>query len=172
MTRAGLTTVHVRGFRSLRDASFRPEAIAAIVGEPSTGKSNLLSAIWALLDPAAAPLVPPTCPRTAAARSGSSASSRTAGRSPSRSSAGGRDGGAEAETTTDGGRPPVVFLPAALRGGELLAAPGPAGNPGPIQALFREAAARVEAETDRRRSTPWSRGSRRGVTRATAARSC
>ena len=46
--------MRVRGFRTLRDARFRPGAIAAIVGEPSTGKSNLLAAIWALLDPEAA----------------------------------------------------------------------------------------------------------------------
>ena len=52
----GLTGVHVRGFRSLKDTSFRPGTISAIVGEQSAGKSNLLTAIWALLDPTAAPL--------------------------------------------------------------------------------------------------------------------
>ena len=52
----GLTGVHVRGFRSLKDTSFRPGTISAIVGELSAGKSNLLTAIWALLDPTAAPL--------------------------------------------------------------------------------------------------------------------
>ena len=51
-----LTGVHGRGFRSLKDTSFRPRTIAAIVGEQSAGKSNLLTAIWALLDPTAAPL--------------------------------------------------------------------------------------------------------------------
>ena len=56
MSAFGLTGVHVRGFRSLKDTSFRPGAISAIVGEQSTGKSNLLTAIWALLDPDAAPL--------------------------------------------------------------------------------------------------------------------
>ena len=56
MAAFGLTSVHIHGFRSLKETSFRPGTISAIVGEPSTGKSNLLSAIWALLDPEAAPL--------------------------------------------------------------------------------------------------------------------
>lgn len=138
MSGARLTTVRVRGFRSLRDASFRPGAIAAIVGEPSTGKSNLLSAIWALLDPAAAPLAPSdVCDD---------------GEGPIRIEGELADGGAIAVEglppeggTTDGQRPPVVFLPAALRDGDLVTVPGPAGDTGPIPALFREAAVRTDA---------------------------
>jgi hypothetical protein len=135
MTRAGLTMVHVRRFRSLRDASFRPGAIAAIVGEPSTGKSNLLSALWALLDPAAAPLTPSDVWEDGGGEIrivGELAEGRTI------AVEGIPPGG---ETTVEGERPPVLVLPAALRGGELLAAPGPAGSAGPIPALFREAVA-------------------------------
>jgi energy-coupling factor transporter ATP-binding protein EcfA2 len=139
MTRFGLTTLHVRGFRSLRDASFRPGAIAAIVGEPSSGKSNLLWAIWALLDPAAAPLAPSDVCED--------------GGGPIRIVGELADGGAiavegvppRAGSTADGQRPPVVFLPAALRGGELVADPGPARNEGPIPAVFRGAAASANA---------------------------
>jgi predicted ATP-dependent endonuclease of OLD family len=52
-----LTRVRVQGFRTLRDAGFRPGPVSALVGEPGTGKSNLLAAVRAILDPANAPLV-------------------------------------------------------------------------------------------------------------------
>jgi predicted ATP-dependent endonuclease of OLD family len=52
----GIVGVEVRGFRSAREVSFAPDAMCALVGEASTGKSNLLAAIRAVLDPAGAPL--------------------------------------------------------------------------------------------------------------------
>jgi hypothetical protein len=55
----GLVELRVRGFRSLLDVVFRPGSLSALVGEARAGKSNLLAAIRALLDPAAAPLLPP-----------------------------------------------------------------------------------------------------------------
>ena len=138
MTGFGLTTVHVRNFRSLRDASFRPGTISAIVGEPSTGKSNLLRAIWALLDPAAAPLDPSDL----AANGGGPI--RIVGEL-----ADGRAISVEGlppagEAPANDGRPPAVFLPAALRGGDLVADPGPAVDGSPIPTLLRETAARTE----------------------------
>jgi predicted ATPase len=54
--RLGLTTVEVKGFRSARDVSFSPGPVCALVGEANAGKSNLLAAMRAVLDPAAAPL--------------------------------------------------------------------------------------------------------------------
>jgi hypothetical protein len=50
----GLSRLRVRGFRSALDVSFEPGQVCALVGEANTGKSNLLLAVRALLDPAAA----------------------------------------------------------------------------------------------------------------------
>lgn len=52
----GLRRVRIQGFRSVRDVVFEPGSICALVGEVQAGKSNLLSAIRALLDPDAPPL--------------------------------------------------------------------------------------------------------------------
>jgi integrase len=52
----GVTRVEVSGFRSARDVAFSPGPLCALVGEADAGKSNLLAAIRAVLDPAAAPL--------------------------------------------------------------------------------------------------------------------
>jgi hypothetical protein len=46
----GVSRLRVRGFRSARDVELLPGSILALVGEASTGKSNLLAATWALLD--------------------------------------------------------------------------------------------------------------------------
>ena len=54
----GLIRVQIDGYRSIRDASFRPGRLSALVGESSAGKSNVLEAIRAVLDPTAPPLVP------------------------------------------------------------------------------------------------------------------
>jgi hypothetical protein len=48
-----LSRVRVRGFRSLIDVTLRAGAVTALVGEAKTGKSNLLAAIRALMDPRA-----------------------------------------------------------------------------------------------------------------------
>ena len=45
--------LHLRGFRSARDVTLRPRAVCALVGEAGAGKSNLLAAIWTLLDASA-----------------------------------------------------------------------------------------------------------------------
>jgi predicted ATPase len=52
----GIVAVEVTGFRSARDVSFSPGPLCALVGEASAGKSNLLAAIRAVLDPAGAPV--------------------------------------------------------------------------------------------------------------------
>ncbi len=51
-----IAVVDVRGFRTARDVSFSPGPLCALVGEASAGKSNLLTAIRAVLDPAGAPV--------------------------------------------------------------------------------------------------------------------
>jgi hypothetical protein len=54
----GLSRIRIRGFRSALDVEFSPGGLLALVGEASAGKSNLLAATWALLDPGAAELRP------------------------------------------------------------------------------------------------------------------
>jgi predicted ATPase len=46
----GLREVRITGFRSARELSFSPGPLCALVGEASAGKSNVLTAIWMLLD--------------------------------------------------------------------------------------------------------------------------
>jgi hypothetical protein len=50
----GLERLRVRGFRSALDVSLTPGRLCAFVGEANAGKSNLLLAVRALLDPQAA----------------------------------------------------------------------------------------------------------------------
>jgi hypothetical protein len=49
----GLVRVRIQGFRSARDATLEPGPICALVGEANAGKSNVLTAIWTLLEPGA-----------------------------------------------------------------------------------------------------------------------
>jgi hypothetical protein len=116
--------VRVRGFRTLRDAAFRPGPLAALVGEAGTGKSNLLAAIRAVLDPAAAPLTPDDLAgdsRQVVRIDVEAANNVTA-------SIEGTPG--SVSVSKNGDLPPVVFLPALLRAGEIVAplAGGAAGT--------------------------------------------
>jgi hypothetical protein len=134
----GLTGVHILGFRSLKDTSFRPGTVSAIVGEPSTGKSNLLTAIWALLDPAAAPLSAADVAEddhgliriTGELADGSTIS--VEGEPPGEQTAGGAS------------RPPALFFPAGLRNGPLVAPPGSGTSPDRVAQILRDAVARIE----------------------------
>ena len=47
--------VTIQGFRGARDVLLEPGSLCALVGESSSGKSTVLSAIWTLLE-AAAPM--------------------------------------------------------------------------------------------------------------------
>ena len=136
----GLTGVHVHGFRSLKDTSFRPGAISAIVGESSTGKSNLLRAIWALLDPGAAPLV--------------AADVAEDGQGPIRivgeladGSAVSVEGAPPGEPSVEGSsRPPALFFPAGLRDGPLVASPPRGATPHAVVGILRGAIARIHQD--------------------------
>jgi predicted ATPase len=52
---ASLQHVTINGFRGVRDVALEPGHLCVLVGESSSGKSTVLSAIWALLE-AAAPM--------------------------------------------------------------------------------------------------------------------
>lgn len=139
----GLTGVHVRGFRSLKDTSFRPGTISAIVGEPSTGKSNLLSAIWALLDPGAAPLTPDDVPENDGSTR-SSAPIRIVGELADGSTIS-VAGTPPDRWSTEGARPPALFLPAALRDGPIVAPAWPSMPQHPVAEVMRAAFGRAAA---------------------------
>ena len=109
----GLAELVVEGFRTLHRATLRPGRLCALVGEANAGKSNVLAAIRALLDPEAAPLRPEDASEPGrdihirgllADGTALSVSSRRDGHS-----------GATAGEAT------VMFLPAALRSTEVMA---------------------------------------------------
>jgi hypothetical protein len=128
-----LRRVRIRSFRSAADVELELGRVAALVGEARAGKSNLLRAVRALLDPTA-PVDPDDVRRDedgtlaveAELDDGRTVSLRA--RPPEAS--------AERE-----GAPPVVFLPAGLRGETLVEA-----SPGAEQAAraFEGAAAEHE----------------------------
>jgi energy-coupling factor transporter ATP-binding protein EcfA2 len=111
-----LKRVSIQGYRAARELELEPGSVCALVGEASSGKSTVLTAIWTLLE-AAAP--PPTINDVA------------------RDGAGGRIH-LEADIAKGtifldarppdtlnlnrAGAPPVLFLPANLRSRTLVAA--------------------------------------------------
>jgi hypothetical protein len=134
--RFGITGIQVSGFRTARDVSFSPGQLCALVGEADAGKSNLLAAIRAVLDPTAAPVTAADTAeggnghisiRVELANGGEASLERTPGR--------------DARIGRDGAPPSPLFLPAAARGGEVLA-PGaiaPENGPGVAPDIFRRA---------------------------------
>jgi hypothetical protein len=126
----------VRGFRSVREVSFSPRQLCALVGEADAGKSNLLAAIRAVLDPAAAPLTP----ADAAERGDGEVAIRVTLAGGNVAALTGSLG--SHAVTGPAALPPVLFLPAAARAGGVLADPSPHGN-GTAEAIeiFRAALA-------------------------------
>ena len=126
-----LETVRVRAYRSARDVELRLGPMTALIGEAGTGKSNLLRAIRALLDPS----VPPgpedlrNRARELSVEARLSDGSRIAvtARPPATPRA------------RRGGAPPVLFLPAATRSGPLLDLDGEQGGVEEAVRLFRGA---------------------------------
>ncbi|MFO7548974.1 MAG: TOPRIM nucleotidyl transferase/hydrolase domain-containing protein [Acidimicrobiia bacterium] len=104
---AGLAWLHVVRFRTFHDSVLEPGPLCALVGEANAGKSNLLAAIRALLDPEAAPLRPED------ATVGTEGPVRIEGRLT--------DGTELSVDEPDAPRPPVLFLPASLRSGPVVA---------------------------------------------------
>jgi hypothetical protein len=130
----GVTRVEVSGFRSAREVAFSPGPLCALVGEANAGKSNLLAAIRAALDPAAAPL---TAADMTAGHEGA-VSIRVTLADGSEAALEGTPG----RTALTGGAtaPPTLFLPAEERAGALLAAWTPRRN-GPAVEVFERALA-------------------------------
>jgi predicted ATP-dependent endonuclease of OLD family len=149
-----LVRVHVRGFRTIEDATFRPARVTALVGEASAGKSNLLAAVRALLDPEGAPLTAPDLAR---------------GDGPIRISAELADGSelsleatpSELSSVDARERPAVVFLPASLRAGRLVARSR--RSPAPVRHATRILRTSVD---DARSEPPSATEAARGLVRA------
>jgi predicted ATPase len=132
--RFGVTRVEVSGFRSAREVAFSPGPLSALVGEANAGKSNLLAAIRAALDPAAAPLT--AADLTEGGKGEVSIRVRLAdGREAAIEGSPGRN------TVTGGSNvPPTLFLPAEERAGAMLAAWTPRRE-GPAARVFARALA-------------------------------
>lgn len=111
----GLQHVWVRGFRSARDTGFAPGSLCALVGEANAGKSNLLAALWTLLDPGAPELGLDDASSGGDGRIAIEGLLEDGGRLtfeavPPRPASAGRDDA-----------PPVLFLPSSLRSSTLVA---------------------------------------------------
>jgi predicted ATPase len=138
--RFGVARVEVRGFRSAREVSFSPGQLCALVGEANAGKSNLLAAIRAVLDPAAAPL----SPADAAAGGDGDVVIRVTLAGGGVASLTGTPG--QHAVTGPAASPPVLFLPADARTGAVLADHSPRGREvAQAVAIFRAALAHDNA---------------------------
>ena len=126
-----LESVRVRAYRSARDVELELGPVTALVGEARSGKSSLLAAVRALLDPAAPP-------------SPEDVRGRAATMTVEAKLAGGRTIALTAHPPEQPrarrrGAPPVLFLPAAHRSGPLLDLDGEVDEVGDAVRLFRDA---------------------------------
>ena len=126
-----LETVRVRAYRSARDVELRLGPVTALIGEAGSGKSNLLRAIRALLDPA----VPPGPEDLRGRARELSVEARLS--DGSRIAVTARPPGTPRATRR--GAPPVLFLPATTRSGPLFALDGEPGRVEEAVRVFRGA---------------------------------
>lgn len=116
-----LNWVSIQGYRAARDLEFEPGHMCALVGEASSGKSTVLTAIWTLLEAAAHPPTIDDVSRGASGRIHLEAELERGktifldARPP------------DTLNLNRAGAPPVLFLPANLRSRQLVAATSGAG---------------------------------------------
>jgi predicted ATPase len=123
-----LSEIRVVNFRSARRLVLRPGPVCAFIGEPGAGKSNLLFALRALLDPS-------FDLSTADVTVGERAISIEATLAD----------GATVSLSDHTGGPPIVHFPAALRGGDLVSATVGYPSADAVHAVIRKALARAPA---------------------------
>jgi predicted ATPase len=114
-----LSWISIQGYRAARELEFEPGSLMALVGEASSGKSTVLTAIWTLLE-AAAP--PPTIEDVSQAGKGRSAAGRI--HLEAELERGSIFLDATPPDTLNlnrAGAPPVLFLPANLRARAIVA---------------------------------------------------
>ena len=133
-----LRRVSIQGYRAARELELTPGAVCALVGEASSGKSTVLTAIWTLLEAAAPPPTIDDVARDGSELEASPAKPATPGRktgTPSVSRGGRIRLEADVAKGTifldarppdtlnlnRAGAPPVLFLPANLRSRTLVA---------------------------------------------------
>jgi hypothetical protein len=110
-----LDRVTIHGFRGARDLELEPRSLCALVGEASSGKSTVLTAIWMLLESSAP--VPNADDVFQGVRNGRIRLEASAGEN-----AFFLDARPPATLNLNReGAPPVLFLPASLRGSTLVA---------------------------------------------------
>ena len=123
-----LSEIRVVNFRTARRLTLRPGSICALIGEPGAGKSNMLLALRALLDPGF----------------DLSRADIPAGADAVALEANVRGGGTIALDRREGA-PPILYFPVTLRGGDLVApvgdGPAVAGLHGLIRRALEEAPA-------------------------------
>jgi predicted ATPase len=123
-----LSEIRVANFRSARRLVLRPGAVCAFIGEPGAGKSNLLFALRALLDPG---FDLSTADVTVGQRAISIEATLFDGTTVS------------LDDRT--GVPPIVHFPTALRGGELVSATADFPLADAVHTLIRKELARAPA---------------------------
>jgi predicted ATPase len=123
-----LREIRVVNFRSARRLVLRPGPVCAFIGEPGAGKSNVLFALRALLDPSF----------------DLSAADVTVGERGISLDATLADGSVVA-LDGPGGGPPIAHFPADLRGGELLAVSAGSEKAEEVRTLVHQALARAPA---------------------------
>ena len=123
-----LGEIRVVNFRSTRRLVLRPGPVCAFIGEPGAGKSNLLFALRALLDPG-------FDLATADVTVGERAIAIEATLAD----------GASVSLDDRSGAPPIVHFPTALRGGELVATSADYPSADAVHTLIRKALARAAA---------------------------
>ncbi len=125
-----IVQLRVVGFRSIVDATLAPERLCALVGEAQVGKSNLLAAIYALLDEFA--ILEPTDVTTLAESPILIEATLETGEQLALEAS-------DFEVSRTGEPPPVLYLPALERATNLVAAEPDDPLAERALGLFREA---------------------------------
>lgn len=112
----GVRDVRIRGFRSARSVGFAPGPVCALVGGPSVGKSNVLAAVWTMLQQGR----PEPSPGDVATEDAGAIQLAATLASGDRIAV---EASPPAGVTASGPPVPVLFLPASLRSRELVAEP-------------------------------------------------
>jgi hypothetical protein len=123
-----LSEIRVVNFRSARRLALQPGPICAFIGEPGAGKSNVLLALRALLDPSFD-------------LSAADVTFGQHGLSIEATLANGRTISLDDRT----GAPPIVHFPTSLRGGDLVSGSVESPSAEAIHGVIREALARAPA---------------------------